>query len=64
MKNKKEFEVQEFTNIKDIIYNVSEKYSEKIAFIIKHKENNNVEYENITYKKITRRYKCFRNSFI
>ncbi|MGN1269298.1 MAG: AMP-dependent synthetase/ligase [Clostridia bacterium] len=52
MKTKKNFEAQEFNNIKEIIYNASKKYSDKIAFTIKHQENKNVEYENITYKKM------------
>ena len=52
MKTKKEFEAQEFNNIKEIIYNTSKKNSNKIAFTIKHQENKKVEYENITYKKL------------
>lgn len=45
------FKATEFKNIKEIIYNCAKKYSDKIAFIIKHKEKE-VRYENITYKKL------------
>lgn len=50
MKNSKIFDVKEFQNIKEIIYESAEKYSEKVAFVIKHQENKN--YENITYKRL------------
>lgn len=45
-------EAEEFDNIKEIIYNSSEKYSDNIAYIIKHQKDKKVEYENITYKKM------------
>lgn len=44
--------VQEFNNIKEIIYNSVEQYSKNIAFVIKHTENKKIEYENITYKQL------------
>lgn len=47
---KKTREVEEFKNIKEIIYNSAKKYAENIAFIIKHQEGKNKTYENITYK--------------
>ena len=47
---KKEREVQEFKDIKEIIYNSAKKYADHIAFIIKHQEGKNKKYENITYK--------------
>lgn len=47
---KKERNVQEFKNIKEIIYNSAKKYANHIAFIIKHQEGKNKIYENITYK--------------
>lgn len=47
---KKERNVQEFKNIKEIIYNSAKKYADHIAFIIKHQEGKNKTYENITYK--------------
>ena len=46
---KKEREVQEFKDIKEIIYNSAKKYADHIAFIIKHQEGKNKTYENITY---------------
>ena len=47
---KKLREVQEFKDIKEIIYNSAKKYADHIAFIIKHQEGKNKTYENITYK--------------
>lgn len=52
MENKKIFNVKEFNNIKEIIYNSAEKYSESIAFVIKHKEGKEINYENVTYKRL------------
>lgn len=53
VENKKIFEAKEFKNIKEIIYHSAEKYSENIAYVIKNKkENKEVNYENITYKKL------------
>ena len=49
---KKNKDVELFENIKEIIYNSAEKYAEKTAFIIKHKEEKNQRYENITYKRL------------
>lgn len=45
-------EIQEFKNVKEIIYNSAKKYANKIAFIIKHQEGKNKTYENITYKRL------------
>ena len=45
---KKERNVQEFKDIKEIIYNSTKKYADHIAFIIKHQEGKNKTYENIT----------------
>ena len=52
MKNKKIFEAKEFDNIKEIIYNSAKKYENNTAFVIKHKENGRVNYENVTYKRL------------
>lgn len=46
------FEAKEFQNIREIIYNSAEKYKDQIAFVIKHQEGKNVEYENVTYKRL------------
>lgn len=46
------YETTEFNNIKEIIYNSAKKFSNQIAFVIKHQENKKQAYENITYKKL------------
>lgn len=51
MKNEIIFKATEFNNIKEIIYNSANKYSDHIAFTIKRQENKKVSYENITYKR-------------
>ncbi len=50
MERIKIFEATEFNNIKELVYHISEKYNEKIAFVIKHKNGSEVTYENITYE--------------
>ncbi len=52
MENNKIFDVKEFQNIKEIIYESAEKYAEKIAFVIKHQENKSKHYENVSYKQL------------
>ena len=52
MNNKKIFEAKEFNNIKEIIYNSAKKYENNTAFVIKHKEDGKVNYENVTYKRL------------
>jgi long-chain acyl-CoA synthetase len=52
MEKNKIYDVNEFNNIKEIIYHSADKYSENIAFVIKHQENKKVTYENITYKRL------------
>ena len=52
MKKPKYFNVEEFNNIKDIIYNSANKYKDNIAFIIKHQKDKKTQYENITYKRL------------
>ncbi|MCI8272704.1 MAG: AMP-binding protein [Clostridia bacterium] len=52
MKVEEYFDVKEFQDIKEIIYNSTEKYGERIAFTIKHKNGKDVTYEDITYKKL------------
>lgn len=46
------YEATEFNNIKEIIYNSAKKFSNQIAFVIKHQENKKQAYKNITYKKL------------
>ncbi len=52
VKNKKIFEATEFKNIKEIIYHSAEVYKNKIAFVIKHKVNDVINYENVTYQSL------------
>ena len=51
MESGKIYDAQEHKDIKGIIYETVEKHSENVAFIIKHIENKNINYENITYKQ-------------
>lgn len=46
------FEAEELKNVKEIIYNSAKVFKERIAFVIKHKKEDGIEYENITYKKL------------
>ena len=60
MERKKYFDATEHENIREILYASAEKYGERTAFILKHKENKDVKYENISYK----RSKCTRNKIL
>ena len=42
---------KELNNIKEILYNSAEEYSENIAFVIKHQQSDQTTYTNITYKQ-------------
>ena len=57
------FEATEFENIKEIIYNSAEKFADNIAFVIKHKEKNEVSYENKTYKEFLYDINCLGTKF-
>ena len=52
MEKGKIYDAKEFENVKEIIKNSAEKYNEKIAFVIKHKNGKEVEYENVTYTRL------------
>lgn len=52
MERKKYFDATEHENIREILYASAEKYGERTAFILKHKENKDVKYENISYKRL------------
>ncbi|MDO4283237.1 MAG: AMP-binding protein [Clostridia bacterium] len=52
MGNNMIFKAREFKDVKEIIYYSCKKYSDNIAFVIKHVQDKKVEYENITYKKM------------
>ena len=51
MEKEKYFEATEFEDIKGIIYNSAKIYANNTAFILKHKNEKEISYENITYKK-------------
>ena len=51
MKSERIFNVPEVKNMKEVIYNAVKNYSENIAFVIKHQNGKEVEYENVTYKR-------------
>lgn len=55
---KKERKIQEFKDIKEIIYDSADKYAQNIAFIIKHQEGKEKTYENITYKMFLEHINC------
>ena len=44
------YDATDYKNLKEMMYDTVQKYSDNIAFIIKHKNGKNVEYEEITYK--------------
>ena len=50
MKNEILYNVKEFENLKDMINNACTEFANHTAFVIKHKEGKNVNYENISYK--------------
>lgn len=52
MEREKYFEATEFQNIKELIYNTVQKYKEKTAFVIKHKNDKEVSCENISYTRL------------
>jgi len=53
------FKAIEFKDIKGIIYNSARQYANNIAFVIKHKKEKDVEYENITFKKLLQDINAF-----
>ena len=52
METKAIYKATEFKSVKDIILNCANVYKDATAFVIKHKENEKVEYENISYNKM------------
>lgn len=59
MKRERYFNAIEFKDIKGIIYNSAKQYAQNIAFTIKHKNDNDVTYENITFKKLLQDINAF-----
>ena len=52
MEREKYFEATRFENIKELIYDAVKKYNEKTAFVIKHKSEKEVTYENVSYTRL------------
>ncbi|MDR0978892.1 MAG: AMP-binding protein [Lachnospiraceae bacterium] len=52
MNKQKLYEAKKLENLRELVYDSAEKYGDNIAFIIKHKNGDKVEYENKTYKKL------------
>lgn len=52
MGREKYFDAKEFENIKDLIYDAVNKYKEKTAFVIKHKNQKEVSYEKVSYTRL------------
>ena len=52
MERERYFNAIEFKDIKGIIYNSAKQYAKNTAFILKHKKDKEITYENITYKKL------------
>ncbi len=52
MERERYFEATEFENIKELIYHSAEVFAEHTAFIIKHKQEKQVTYENKTYQQL------------
>ena len=55
-------EVPMFSNIKEVLYNSVKLYKDNIAFTIKHKDENKVEYEHKTYKDFLEDINSFGSS--
>ena len=60
---RKLYDATEFKDVKEILYNSVEIYKDKIAFVIKHKENKEIKYENITYPKLLEDVNSLGTSF-
>ncbi len=52
MEREKYLEATEYENIKELMYGTVQKYNERTAFTIKHKKDEQVEYEEISYTKL------------
>ena len=59
MKRERYFNAIEFKDIKGIIYNSAKQYAQNIAFTIKHKNEKETTYENITFKKLLQDINAF-----
>lgn len=52
MEREKYFEATSYPDIKELIYGSVQKYKEKTAFMIKHKKEKEITYENISYTRL------------
>ena len=59
MKRERYFNAIEFKDIKGIIYNSAKQYAQNIAFTMKHKKDNDITYENITFKRLLQDINAF-----
>jgi len=59
MKRERYFSAIEFKDIKGIIYNSAKQYAQNVAFTIKHKNDKEITYENITFKKLLQDINAF-----
>ena len=59
MERERYFNAIEFKDIKRIIYNSAKQFATNTAFILKHKKDKEVTYENITYKKLLQDINAF-----
>ena len=59
MKRERYFNAIEFKDVKGILYNSAKQYAQNIAFTIKHKNEKETKYENITYKKLLQDINAF-----
>ncbi len=59
MERERYFKAVEFKDVKGILYNSAKRYAQNIAFIIKHKKDKEVTYENITYEKLLQDVNAF-----
>lgn len=63
MEKERYFEAEEFENIKEILYHVAQKYSDEVAFVVKHKKEAQISYENITYKELLKNVNALGSKF-
>ena len=58
MEKRTYFDVKEFKNIKEIIYNSVELYGDNTAFVVKNKVDDKVSYNNISYNQLLEDINC------
>ena len=65
LKRERYFEATEFANIKEILYNSATKYKDKVAFILKHKNETNkqITYESKTYLQLLKEVNALGTMF-